>query len=79
MASLGKSDVLLSEPAMNELKMTLQKTGGDDQALFEQTIHAIRTSMESGLKVVFKIAAFTMLLSFLLILTIPVIPMDRTD
>ena len=71
MTSLGDPRVLLSEPAMNELRETLAKTGGDGRMLFEQTVQAIRTSMESGLRMVFIIAAITMLLAFLLILTIP--------
>jgi len=76
-ASLGNPRVLLSEPAMNALKDGLsQRNGG--QALFEQTVYAIRSSMESGLKIVFVISALTMLLAFLLILTIPEIPMDKT-
>ena len=34
-------------------------------------------SMESGLRIVFIIAAVAMFLAFLLILTIPVIPIDK--
>jgi hypothetical protein len=62
---------------MRDLRQTLAKTGGDGEALFQQTVGAIRTSMESGLRMVFVIAAVTMLLAFLLILTIPAIPLDR--
>jgi MFS family permease len=77
MTSLGDPRVLLSAPAMKELRDTLGKTEGDGQALFEQTIQAIRTSLEAGLRMVFVISALTMVLAFLLILTIPVVPMDR--
>jgi MFS family permease len=77
MASLGDPKVLLSEPAMNALRETLQKTGDSDQILFKQTVQAIRTSMESGLRIVFVIAAVAALLAFLLILTIPQISMER--
>jgi MFS family permease len=76
MTSLGDPRVLLSEPAMKELRETLAKTGGDGPMLFEQTVQAIRTSMESGLRIVFIIAAITMLLAFLLIITIPQISLD---
>jgi MFS family permease len=76
MASLGDPRVLLSETAMNALRETLQTTGDTDQTLFKQTVQAIRTSMESGLRMVFVIAAITALLAFLLILTIPKISMD---
>ena len=75
--SLGDPKVLLSETAMHDLRETLTRTGGDGETLFQQTVDAIRASMESGLRLVFAIAAFTMLLAFLLILTIPVIPLDR--
>jgi MFS family permease len=77
MQSLGDPRVLLSEPAMRSLRVTLATTGSDGGALFQQTVAAIRASMESGLRRVFVIAAVTMLLAFLLILTIPVIPLDR--
>jgi len=77
MTSLGDPRVLLSESAMRDLQQTLAKMGGDGEALFQQTVDAIRASMESGLRMVFIIAAVTMLLAFLLILTIPAIPLDR--
>lgn len=77
MTSLADPRVLLSEPAMQSLRETLAQTGGDGDALFRQTVDAIRSSMESGLRMVFVISAVTMLLAFLLILTIPVIPLDR--
>lgn len=77
MTSLGDPRVLLSEPAMRDLRETIAKTGGDHEILFQQTVDAIRISMESGLRMVFVIAAATMLLAFLLILTIPVISLDR--
>ncbi|HTY62378.1 MAG TPA: MFS transporter [Acidobacteriota bacterium] len=76
MKSLGDPRVLLSESAMHSLRVTLTKTDSGGDALFQQTVDAIRASMESGLRIVFVIAAVTMLLAFLLILTIPVIPLD---
>jgi MFS family permease len=75
MTSLGNPRVLLSEPAMNALKETLSKRN-EGEALLQQTVQAIRTSMEAGLSMVFIIAAVTMLLAFLLILTIPKISLD---
>jgi MFS family permease len=71
MTSLGNPRVLLSEPAMIALRETLGKRGEDGQALLKDTIQAIRGSMEAGLRAVFIIGAITMLLSFLLIATIP--------
>ena len=48
--------------------------GGQD--LFPQTVQAIRTSMEAGLRSVFWISAITMLLAFLIISTVPEVPLD---
>jgi MFS family permease len=75
MTSLGNPRVLLSEPAMNTLKETLARREGGEE-LFGQTVQAIRTSMEAGLKTVFFIAAATMLLAFFLIITIPRISLE---
>jgi MFS family permease len=76
MDALGNSRVLLSKPAMAALEETFKKGGAEGRVLFEQTVQAIRTSMESGLRSVFLIGAVAMLLSFLLISTVPVISMD---
>jgi MFS family permease len=72
MISLGNPRVLLSKPAMAALHETL----GKNQKLFDQTVSAIRTSMESSLRFVFVIGALCMLLAFLTICTIPEIPID---
>lgn len=75
MTSLGNPRVLLSEPAMKSLQeILLKKDNG--AALLDQTIRAIRTSMEAGLRAVFFIAALTMLLAFLLIVTIPKVSLE---
>lgn len=69
--------VLLSNDALNNLEKTINKIGDGTPAIFDKTVSAIRSSAESGLKFVFLLGAITMFLAFLLILTIPVIPMDR--
>ena len=76
MDSLGNSRVLLSEPALKALEDTYNKMGGDGEVLFKQTVQAIRTSMQAGLRTVFLISAITMLISFLIILTLPEISLD---
>jgi len=76
MTSLGNPRVLLSKPAMAALRETLNKTNGSGQAILDQTVSAITTSMESSLRIVFIISAVTMLLTFLIICTIPEISMD---
>lgn len=76
--ALADPDALLSKTEMDRLQEALKTDNVEEsQALFDQTIDAIRSSLESGLKMVFIISAVTALLAFLLILTIPVIPMDR--
>jgi len=76
LASLNNPRVLLSADAMSELQRVFDGIGGQGKLLFEQTIQAIRTSLEAGLRSIFLIGAVTMLLSFLLILTIPEIDLD---
>jgi MFS family permease len=76
MTSLGNSRVLLSAPALAELEGTFKEMGGNGELLFRRTVHAIRTSMEAGLRSVFWIGAITMLLAFLIITTVPEISMN---
>jgi MFS family permease len=73
---LSDSKVLLSPTAMKELKSALAKRGSYGNDLFIQTVDAIRTSMQAGLRSVFLLGAATMLVSFLLILTVPEVSMD---
>jgi hypothetical protein len=74
--SLGDSQVLLSERKMAELENTFNKMGREGEVLFQKTVQAIRTSMEAGLRSVFWVGAITMLISFLLIITVPNVPID---
>jgi MFS transporter, DHA2 family, methylenomycin A resistance protein len=71
LASLMDSRVLLTPPAMAALE-----TAVGDAALFEQTVAAIRGALESSLQMVFLIGAITMVISFLVILTIPEVSLD---
>jgi MFS family permease len=76
MTSLGDPSVLLLKPAMRKLQGTFDTMGNNGQALFAQTVRAVRTSLQSGLSIVFLIGAGTMLLAFLLILALPEISID---
>ncbi len=71
MTTLGDPKVLLSQPAMAALEETFKERGSEGHALFPQTVQAIRTSMEAGLRSVFWLGAVTMLLAFLIICTVP--------
>ena len=74
--SLSNPRVLLSEPAMTELQNVFSGNGIQASVLFEQTVQAIRSALGAGLHVIFLIGAITMLISFVLILTIPEISLD---
>ncbi len=74
--ALGDPKALLSPTAMKALEAAFAKEGAYGNVLFKQTVEAIRTSMEAGLRIVFLLGAVTMLISFLLIVTIPEVSMD---
>jgi MFS family permease len=76
LTALGDPKALLSPTAMKELEAVFAKEGSNGGVLFRQTVEAIRTSMEAGLRIVFLLGAVTMLISFLLILTVPEVSMD---
>jgi MFS family permease len=76
MTSLGDPSVLLLKPAMKKLQGTFDTMGNNGHALFAETVQVIKTSLQSGLRIVFMIGAGTMLLAFLLILAIPEISID---
>ncbi len=74
MASLENPDALLSAGSMSVLEASFRGQGPAGDALFHRTVDAIRTALESGLRTTFLIGAITMLLAFLLISTIPEVP-----
>jgi MFS family permease len=71
MKSLGDPQVLLSKPAMENLKKTFMDKGEDGEQLFGKTVDAIRDSLETGISNIFLLGAIMTLLAFLLICTIP--------
>ncbi len=75
LATLSNPRVLLSPDAMSALQTTFNSYD-QGPALFDQTVVAIRSALESSLKTVFLVGAVTMLISFLMILTIPEVSMD---
>jgi MFS family permease len=77
MTALGNPRVLLSPQAMEKLAEDFGRQGAEGKILLDRTVEAIRTSMEAGLRSIFWIAALTMLLSFLLIITVPEISLDE--
>ncbi len=78
-ATLGElvdSRVLLSPEAMAALEQAMEPAGEQARDLFEQTVLALRDSLKTSLRTVFLINAVCALASFLLILTIPEVPID---
>lgn len=69
--SLGDSKVLLSQPALEELRKRFLDRGPGGEELFDQTVQSIRNSMETALRSVFWVGAITMLFAFVIISTIP--------
>jgi MFS family permease len=71
MKALDNPQVLLSGSAMKDLKNTLEGKDGSGRELFQQTVEAIRHSLETGIRSIFWIGAIMTLLSFFIICTIP--------
>lgn len=76
LASLADPRVLLSEEALTALRADFDKLEGGGEVLFERTVAAIRASLETSLRTVFAIGAVGMVISFLLVLTIPEVSME---
>jgi hypothetical protein len=74
--SLADPRVLMSTEAMASLREVFDRTEEKEATLFEQTIQSVRDSLETGLWVLFLIGAITMLISFLVIVTVPEVSMD---
>jgi MFS family permease len=70
------SGVLMDEKAMMDLRTKLVNSSGNGQDIFDKTVLAIKFSLQSALRLIFIIGAVTMLMTFLLICTIPKISID---
>ena len=74
--SLADPRVLLSQDAMRSLKETCSRASDRGSAIYHETVEAIRSALETSLKMVFLISALTTFASWLLILTIPEVPIE---
>jgi MFS family permease len=74
--SLINPRVLLSPESMAQLRNACNGLGTRGPALFDETVQAIRGSLQASLKRVFLIGAVAVLSAFLLIVTIPEVSMD---
>jgi MFS family permease len=77
-AALNDPQILLSPAAMTDLRQACSLEQ-DGEVLFEQSVEAVRGALEAGLQRTFLIAAVGMVVSFLLILTIPQIPISKPE
>jgi MFS family permease len=71
-----KAGALLVEKQKAALLAEFNKNGSNGEAMLGETISAIRLSMESGLRIIYIVGAIAMLLTFLIICTIPEISID---
>ena len=74
--SVADPRILLSKPAMTELQKAFNEFGRQGPALYQETVRAIRSSLEASLRMVFWIGAITSLFSFFLIIAIPEVAID---
>ena len=80
MIALDDPQVLLSEGAMNNLKAAFQEEeGGSVPRLLQQTVDAIRYSLESSLRSIFWLGAIMTLLAFFIICTVPAKPENMEE
>ena len=77
--SIADPSVLMSKNAMAKLKTACEGIEKGDTILFDETVQAIRSSLQAGLKVLFLTGAFALLFAFLLISTIPRVPIESED
>jgi len=76
LAALADPRVLLSDQAMKSLRNDFKEIEGEGEVLFQRTVQAIRDSLEASLRTIFVIGAVAMLISFLLVVTIPEVSME---
>ena len=79
MAILDDPQVLLSKRSLEELRNAIQVRDSNGPQLFKQTVESIRHSLETALRSIFWIGAIMMLLSFLIICTIPRKPANSEE
>jgi MFS family permease len=77
--ALDDSQILLSASAEAKLKNAIVGQDGSGQAIFDQTVDAIRNALEASVRTVFIVSAFLMLAAFLIICTVPAGPRNREN
>ncbi len=77
--SLADPRVLMSKEATDELKNAFSKIEDKNSLLFDDTVQAVRSALQSGLKVLFLIGAILLFVAFLFIVTIPEVPIESGE
>ena len=75
--SIADPRILMSKKAVEELKSTFSRIEDKKPMLFDETIQAVRSALQSGLKVLFLIGSIALLIALLFIITIPEVSMDE--
>jgi MFS family permease len=74
--SLADPRVLMSKEAMDELKDAFGENEGLNTVFFDETVQAVRDSLQAGLKILFLMGAVALFIAFLFIITIPEVPIE---
>ena len=77
--SIADPRVLMSKDAMDELKSAFSTIEEKQPALFDETVQAIRISLQSGLRVLFLVGSVALLIALLFIITIPKVPIENEE
>ncbi len=77
--ALDDPQVVLSASAEAKLKNAIVGEDGGGQAIFDETVGAIRDSLEASVRTVFILSAFLMLVALLIISTVPPKPRNSGD
>jgi hypothetical protein len=74
--SLADPRILMLKNALTGLQNAFNRIEDQKPMLFDQTVQAVRTALQSGLKVLFLIGAVALFVALLFILTIAEVSMD---
>jgi MFS family permease len=73
---LTDSKVLYDDEKLNELRQSIQQRWPQKETLLDDTVKSIRASHAAGLKSAFLVGAIAMIISFLLISTLPEVSLE---
>lgn len=77
--SIADPSVLMSKDALAKLRSACDRIEDKNPEIFEQTVQAIRISLQSGLRVLFLVGAVALFIALLFIITIPKVPIENAE